>query len=169
MKFGRWTIAAICGAYITLLGVTHADVATITYNINVSAGPNSIQGTISTDGTIGLLQASHLLDWDLTIENGSGSARLTFINGSAVGSLLASATDLRFPFTGTAGFLFGIGNLFFTEQFLMVDASDVPPNGLLSIVANGNGVGSGGVPISEIIGTVATTPVPAALHCSTPA
>ena len=44
----------------------------ITYNVNLPfGGTGSLVGTITTDGTIGVLSSSNILSWNLTLNDGS--------------------------------------------------------------------------------------------------
>src|ERR1035437_587687 len=44
----------------------------LTYDVNRSIGAGSVSGTISTDGTFGVLGLDNITDWSLTINDGTG-------------------------------------------------------------------------------------------------
>jgi hypothetical protein len=68
-------------AGLAMLSSLSAQAATTTYLINRQVGSEGrLTGTIVTDGTIGALQASSILDWNLTINADS--------DASTVGALL---------------------------------------------------------------------------------
>ena len=69
-----------------------------------SVGAGTLQLSITTDDTIGVLSAGNITDWTFTITNGGGTATLnagnssnTYFSGTA---LSATASDLRFNFGG---------------------------------------------------------------------
>jgi hypothetical protein len=87
-----------------------------TYNVNISdtTGNISAIGTITTDGTLGVLSASNITDWNITLTVGpiftAGSLRSSVVLGPPSGgpsynllfligtSLMASPTSLSFNF-----------------------------------------------------------------------
>jgi hypothetical protein len=90
-------------ACIALLGVSQAGATT--YNVDEVSGTVSLTGTITTDGTIGVLSTSNLTDWNLLLAIGSTTSDLTGpLSGNnshlaIVGSdLTATATGLFFNF-----------------------------------------------------------------------
>lgn len=78
----------------------------ITYDVNQTIGAGSLTGTITTDGTIGTLAlgpttAPNILDWNLSMSDGTNTVDMTPSNSFAGGGnsgLVASATDLTFDF-----------------------------------------------------------------------
>jgi hypothetical protein len=110
--------------------------ASITYNVDLTVGAASVTGTITTDGTIGVLNPlgspSNILDWNLVLDDptsypsGSPCSHLPCraVLGPAVAGespgeninqgadLSATATQLLFDFSGTDGgyFFFETGN-----------------------------------------------------------
>ena len=108
---------AVIAAAGLAIGVSTAAQANIVYNINQSsttpevAGENSplwdsILGTVTTDGTIGVIQSSNILDWDLHLNdniNPGLSSELTPANSGiwfdTGNALSASATALSFDFS----------------------------------------------------------------------
>ena len=114
------TITAGSVAVLLLAGPTEA--ATI-YQVNqtiVSANPtnnplqsDSVKGTITTDGTIGVLATSNILSFDIKLIDNlkpSNNYELTPSTGAidinTDGGLSASATGLSFDFSGTKILLF---------------------------------------------------------------
>lgn len=117
----RWALAALI---LGTLGATAAE-ANIIYTVNetitgplngVAGNPSqtdSVVGTITTDGTIGVLHTGDLVGWDLHLNdltNPVYSYELTTANSLIsvdTGSvLLANATGLSFDFTSTGAFGF---------------------------------------------------------------
>lgn len=107
--------AARTTAAALLLGAAAAMAAPIVYDFDttiVSANPtgnplqsNTVRGTITTDGTLGVLAAGNILSWNLDlIDNldGSNNYTLTTANSALVvftgTALSATATDLLFDF-----------------------------------------------------------------------
>jgi hypothetical protein len=98
-------LALILVAMLFLVGVSTA--SPITYSVNRTIAAGSVTGTIKTDGTIGVLTAANVIDWNLTLNDGSSTFVLTgpasgnnshvFITGSDV---TATAAGLSFNFSG---------------------------------------------------------------------
>jgi hypothetical protein len=66
--------------------------ADITYAINVTAGVGSVTGTVTTDGTLGILGTGDFIAWDLNL-NGNGAS--TTITSADVGrAVLVLGTDV---------------------------------------------------------------------------
>ena len=93
---------------LALAGVSKAD----TYDVNqIFGSAGSAVGTITTDGTLGVLNTSNITSWDLTLTDGSSVTTLTPLNstvGSGVGDtgglnnadLTATSSSLLFDFSG---------------------------------------------------------------------
>jgi hypothetical protein len=87
--------------------------AAIIYTINRTIGAGGVTGFVETDGTIGALGAGNILDWDLMIDDGTGTFNLlgpisgpnsnVLIIGS---SFIGTATQLIFDFSGSGLALF---------------------------------------------------------------
>jgi len=95
--------------------------ANITYNVNLTIGAGSVVGDIVTDGTVGLLGSSNILDWNLLFTNPSNtydstgplSGSNSLVTFAGTDYLSATANQLEYNFSGTpgSGFLsFGPGN-----------------------------------------------------------
>jgi hypothetical protein len=82
-----------------------------TYTLDPTViGGGSVSGTITTDGTLGVLGAGDILDWNIVINNGTSSFDLIgpgIGNNSSVylqgNSVDATATNLLFNFSGGDG------------------------------------------------------------------
>jgi sugar lactone lactonase YvrE len=85
----------------------------ITYAINQTIGAGSVTGVVVTDGTIGTLSSTNILNYNVLIDDGtyppynviSGSNPDLFLSGS---DLSATASQLLFNFSGAQGGLFGM-------------------------------------------------------------
>lgn len=125
----QWVFATLLLALVCAT----AQAAPITYTVNETiTGPllelgvpvsppvnqtDSVVGTFTTDGTIGVLHASNIISWDLNlidVTNSINSIELTNSNSLIsvdIGSVLnATATGLYFDFTGTGAFGFQAKN-----------------------------------------------------------
>jgi hypothetical protein len=102
----------------------------ITYNINVVEGANSVTGTITTNGNLGLLSATDITQYDLVVNAGLGGSLMIGTNPIFSGSpLIAGSTILVFvPQNGAAEF-FGGGNI-----WLMIDSLTQPPAGAMDFL-----------------------------------
>lgn len=103
----------VAGMALAALLPLSAMAAPITYDVNRTiAGVGSVVGTVTTDGTIGVLARNNVTGWALTIDDGDGNGSFTLLGGinSALlmlGNLLsADADSLAFDFSGTGFALF---------------------------------------------------------------
>jgi hypothetical protein len=108
--------AAFIGA--GLLGAGSAW-ANIVYTVDQAIGAGSVTGTITTDGATGILSASDILAWSLTLEGVGASYDLASTDANAnkyvIGNdLTATPTAIYFNFSGTTG-----------DQFLLQDGPEV--------------------------------------------
>jgi hypothetical protein len=60
----------------TSLATVSMQATAITYPVNRTVGAGSVAGTIETDGTIGALLTSNIVDWNLVISDGTDSFNL---------------------------------------------------------------------------------------------
>jgi hypothetical protein len=121
-KLGRFLIVAFVMAQLGCLASRASD---ITYNFNTtitsavptgnSAQSDSIVGTLTTDGTIGVLGTSNILSWNLALNDlitPADDFTLTDSNSTVLedtgSALSATATTLSFDFGGTGEFLIQI-------------------------------------------------------------
>jgi PEP-CTERM motif len=99
------TFAALLGV-LAIPSSAHAD---ITYTIHDVFGLNSVNGTITTDGTIGVLDTSDITGFNVTVNDGTNTDTITSANGQEIiqgSSVTATATGLFFDFSASndAGF-----------------------------------------------------------------
>lgn len=96
-----------------------------TYTVNQTVGIGSVNGTITTDGTIGTLKSSDILGWALTLNDGTNTLSISQASASAITQapfppstdLTATASDLLFDFSSMDG------------GFLILGLTTVPGNG----------------------------------------
>jgi hypothetical protein len=100
--------------------------ASVIFNVNETIGAGGVTGTITTDGTLGALAPVNLVDWKLTLNDGTATFLLTAANsevGFALGTALSeTATQLLFdtsnggivlfqdPFIGSGQHWWCLGN-----------------------------------------------------------
>jgi hypothetical protein len=100
---GKFISALLVGAVVCSAG-------SITYDVDQTVGAGSVTGFIETDGTPGVLASGNILDWNLTLNDGtpatfdllgplSGSNSVLDLQGS---DLSATATQLLFNFNDTS-------------------------------------------------------------------
>lgn len=104
-------LPSVAAAALLLL-CTSAVADPITYTVNENFPAFTAQGTITTDGTLGTLSASHILDYDLTVSIPPISSSFTeggnFITQVTGTDLSATSAGLFFDFSGAPGnFLLG--------------------------------------------------------------
>ena len=103
--------------------------ADITYNVNPTTfGTGSATGTITTDGTIGLLSNTNIVSWDITLNDGvDPPIALTNLNSGESTEpaldLSATATELLFNFTGPSS----SPGLFYFSNTNALPGGTVPP------------------------------------------
>ena len=96
--------------FLILIFASVTAFANTIYSVNRTIGVGSVIGSIQTDNTIGILNTVNILDWNLTLNDGTGPFTLLGpLSGSnsALGitgtSFTASATDLLFDFSNPTG------------------------------------------------------------------
>jgi hypothetical protein len=173
----------VCATMIAgMLGVGGAK-ADITYSVDITCsscgylgGPAGVTGFIETDGTLGSLGFSNIIDWNLVVSNGSiGSTDLTgpLSGGTSfldliptTGSdLMASASALSYNFadTGsTARFeIVGQGSAAFNlVAFFQVGSGACGTSACVSVEVNRFGANILAPDTTGTIGGIATVPVP---------
>src|SRR5947209_908359 len=93
--------------FAVIMASTFLAATPITYTFNQTFGSGSVTGSLTTDGTLGVLNAADLLDWTLTLNDGTNTTVLLTSNSSfgsglhdTVGpnnvDLTATATNLLF-------------------------------------------------------------------------
>jgi hypothetical protein len=106
IKFPALTVLLATSYASVLFCVPQA--AATTYNVNATGGSATIVGTITTDGTLGVLSIGNLTDWNLVIDFGGGfiaplTGPLSGNNSGVVltGILSATSRQLLFDFGNT--------------------------------------------------------------------
>lgn len=101
------TLSCLALAAMVAFGVRHAAATDITYNFTQAFGGASVTGTITTDGTIGVLDTADILSWDITLHGLNGSSLNLTTSDTlwpvAGPDLTADAANLYFNFSGPAG------------------------------------------------------------------
>ena len=106
---------SLAAVVLSVFFVTQSYAGPITYNVNRTIGLSSVIGTITTDGTIGVLDDNNITSFSLTVADPTYSVAITNANGGthllssgnaypgpANGSpLSATATQLLFDFSST--------------------------------------------------------------------
>ncbi len=104
------------------LAGTSASAATITYTVNQTINLGNVSGTIQTNGTLGNLDQSDVIGFDLLVGGPGVSIELTQANSVIVtegSNFSATAHDLSFNYSGPSGFLlfqfgsFGTGKKYY--------------------------------------------------------
>jgi len=94
---------------LLILAVSVSKADDTTYAVNLTFGSGSMIGTVTTDGTDGVLNTSDIVSWDLTLtDHGANSTTLTPLNSTvdsdlgnfagANGDLSATPTSLLFNY-----------------------------------------------------------------------
>jgi hypothetical protein len=93
------------------LNVSIVPASALTYSVDLSSGGYSVVGTIATDGHLGSLAISNVVDWNLSYDVGTGPVLLTGpLSGGnsnfqmhlpAPTTLSATTTELNFDFAQT--------------------------------------------------------------------
>lgn len=102
-KARRATLGVGAALSILALGTGVSNAGPITYRVNQAIGVGSVVGTITTDGTTGVLGAGNITAWSLQLNGDGASASLSSPSSSVfvVGSdLTATSTNLSFNFSG---------------------------------------------------------------------
>jgi hypothetical protein len=87
----------------TLVAPTVLSADDITYTVDQTVGSGSVTGFITTDGTIGTLDATNLVAWNLLLDDGTNTTNVvsgTSSVGDVGDDLTASPTALMFNFSG---------------------------------------------------------------------
>lgn len=92
MSFKRLLLAI---AAFALLPVA-AQAAPITYYLNRTVGTGSVFGSLTTDGTFGVLGSANFTAWNLTIDDGDGSGAFVLNTGNS--NLLLGGSALTADF-----------------------------------------------------------------------
>jgi hypothetical protein len=138
------------------------------YNVDIVSNtvPASATGTITTDGTLGVLHTGNIVGFDLLLQSQGASFALNDSNGvqTTVGDdLTATATGLFFDFNAlTGGHLLFLANA--SISFLCFNDAGPEPFCNRGVVTMGVENRGGDFSIgTNQIASVATTPIPATL------
>ncbi len=169
----RLTSAFAAAIFASVAACASPSSASTVYAVSDVVGAVTLGGTITTDGTIGVLADANIVSFDVTL-TGIGTTHITkatnirspFIGGSA---LTATLGGLFFNFSGTGFFNIqttGVG----ASQWVMCGSTGSTCTPLNNWFVNGGG--SSGV-LNDVVGTfevaigpgdpAAATPLPAAL------
>src|SRR5262245_13073487 len=93
-RIARWlSVMVVAGLSLT------AEAGPITYSINRSIGTfGSVVGTLTTDGTIGVVKAANILEWDLFLNADANTATVAHLYNTSA----ALNSSLFFSFPSTA-------------------------------------------------------------------
>lgn len=104
----RICVAFLCGLMLGAAGQAHA--TPLSFNVNRSINLGTVTGTIVTDGVMGAITASNILDWNLLLNNGAGlTVTLTGPSSGAnshlslIGAALSETADSLIFDTAVAG------------------------------------------------------------------
>lgn len=112
LKFPSYMRAfGVCAALVVVLFASVCGSASsITYTVNRTVGTGSVTGFIVTDGTLGVLSQSNIVNWSLSLYVPTSSPTNYSLNGPSSGNdssvylqgidTTASATTLWFDFSG---------------------------------------------------------------------
>lgn len=149
-----------------------------TYSVAQTAGSYSATGTVTTDGTLGVLTDANIAGFFFTIASGSASDVITYDAGSASAEngqvfldgsgLTATASALLFDFDAVDGSGFGFADQAVRHVLCFVSSSsvcdpDYPGN---IVIGLGGSYGQAEASGTQVVGTVApaaVTPEPSSL------
>lgn len=109
---------ALSAAVLMFMASPAELMADTVYSVNQTLGAGGVTGTITTDGTLGTLHSGNILDWNLTLNDGSHTSNLISSNSSfgqglhdTVGpnnaDLTAVGNNLLFNYSsGDGGFIY---------------------------------------------------------------
>lgn len=96
-------ITSLMAAGLLVAGAS-ASAALLTYNVSRTIGVGSVTGTVTTDGTFGVLATANMVSWSLTLNDGTNNFAITEANSDfiALGAgLTADVDSLDFDFSGS--------------------------------------------------------------------
>jgi hypothetical protein len=160
------TTRVLASATVMLLSVVSiVDAAPITYDVSRTIGAGSVVGSITTDGTVGVLGTANILGWNLTLTDANSSFVLNGPVNSAVliggSAFSATVSDLLFNFNLGSGFvLFQNPSIGSGQNFWCIDNG-----GCINLFVPGEYVVAGSLPDgvgqlqqgSQVIASVAGT------------
>jgi len=98
-------------AALAALGLAASSVQATVYTVNDTVGAGGVTGSITTDGSLGILGSTAITDWNLTLNDGSSTFNLhgplsganSQLDDNSGLALTATAAGLFFNFASTAG------------------------------------------------------------------
>lgn len=154
-----------------MLVISTSSFGAIVYDVNRTIGAGSVTGTVTTDGTLGVLLTSNFLDWELLLNDSITSLTLFGPNSGSTNSGLsivgsdfsATSSDLIFDFNGIGYALFQNPNPGSGINYWCLDASNCTgePTGE-SVYFNGP-IQLSSLSGQQVIASVSSVPVPAAV------
>jgi hypothetical protein len=108
MKLNQTLLAITIAGVFALAGEAQAN---IIYNVNLAIGAGGVVGTITTDGNVGVIGASDILAWNLTV-TGNGGSTFNLVNGSS-GVEVGNNTDVFNPNAGTPDLTADANHIYF--------------------------------------------------------
>ncbi len=157
-------------AVSSLVAAMTASASPITYNVNLAIGPNTgtAVGTITTDGTIGVLGAGNVSSFSIELDPDPGSTFVINDANAQIGftqGLLATTSDLSFDFSDVGYWLMqnpitgsGVNYLCFASSGLCGGFSNAITMGTDAFGANTEPMRS-----RQIVATVASVPEPSSV------
>lgn len=155
--------AILCAAILaaTTLLRTSAAQATV-YNVDIVHNADSVIGTLTTDGTLGVLTDADITDYDVTISIGAASVEIVPRAGHSpevIGdSLVATSSTLSFNFGSSTLDSFDIGGAVNESAILAFNADGNPSDDVEIQIGQAEDLFAA---TSDIVGT--TTPIPPSL------
>jgi hypothetical protein len=127
INYGRYFVIIAFATW-----ATYSQAVPIVYDVNLAIGSGNVSGTITTDGTEGILVSSNITAWSVTIFDGVDSTSLVSGDGSTVAMfdlLRATASALILDFSGAADGYFSMHKFTandapFTRFFAAVEYDD---------------------------------------------
>ncbi|HEY2357324.1 MAG TPA: PEPxxWA-CTERM sorting domain-containing protein [Phenylobacterium sp.] len=97
-------------AALAALGLAASSAQATVYTVNDAVGAGGVTGSITTDGSLGILGSTAITDWNLTLNDGSSTFNLhgplsganSQLDDNSGVALTATAAGLFFNFAGTA-------------------------------------------------------------------
>jgi hypothetical protein len=166
-------LATACFAGILSLSAA-ADAATV-FNVNREVGTGSVIGTITTDGTMGILSTANITGWNLTLSEGGDTIVLGGANSGRLvdgTGFTANATQLLFDFGSVSRVMFQtprpsfVGTPFWCLQGASLACSLPLSNETVQASGPGTSFQASFYSTQQVIGTVdavAQVPLPGAL------
>ncbi len=161
---------------VLLMGAALGIAGNINFTISNAVGGGSVSGTITTDGTIGVLSSTDIVDWNLLISDGTNNFDLKGPlsgNNSALDlsgtDLSETATQLLYNFSGSGFALFqnpviGSGMNYFCMESVE-GCTGSPAGESLKIVFGGDNqfTSLSGTQVVASVGGVSGVPEPSTL------